>query len=56
MKKIETTNMEYEVSSLYPSRRFTDVYNCENECRKCKTKCEFGIRMMNSIDVDIVGA
>ena len=47
--------VEYEISSLYPPRRYTEVYSCENNCRRCSKKCETGLAMYEII-YETVGA
>ena len=50
MVKIKSTeNITYEVSQIGENRKYTAEFNCENNCLKCKTKCEMGIRMVLSI-------
>lgn len=49
----------YEVSQIGNIRKNCDIFSCENDHLKCKTKCELGIHMTKSIydgKYDIVGA
>ena len=43
IKEITTEEGEYKVSSLYPPRKKTAVFNCEDNCFRCQTKCDIGI-------------
>lgn len=52
---VKTNNGEYEIKSLYPPRRNTDVYSCDNNCPRCNIVCECGLSVYDIID-ESVGA
>lgn len=57
MKRIENGEVEYEVYSLYPPKKNTEDYSCEqrNDCLKCSKLCEIGL-LNYEIHYEDVGA